>query len=733
MLVNITWLMAGGLQLLIAVVGVLLGVEGQTREGLKRLCRSVLKLLRDNGAAWTICYLKEAYILTVHFVAGNRARSCEGPVWVSLVSGLPKVIPGALRAHMRARNVFVTRLVLSILGLYRIIALDGKIKIETITGPFTGTLETLPRFMAYVPFFARAVGGSLASIRRPRLYLNTSAGPNGGPSILWSIFDARILHGDKPFYALFRHFVQTLYGRHWILVGIPVLAFLAKALGLGSSQGSTSRLCQKVEPAGKIRVFAIVDYWSQMILRPVSDAIFQILRTIKQDGTFNQEGAVQYMRDYLDSNGISKVYSFDLSAATDRVPAILYQVLMDAMGFKASQQWKTLLTFRPWGLERGKRGTIMYAVGQPMGAYSSWGMLALAHHALVQFSWYEVGGDGWFTGYVVLGDDIVIADDRVAAKYQLVMSDLGVEISLAKSVLSRNGTFEFAKRISTTDGEVTPIPWKMVLDAIQFPSSWPQAVNYMVKRGFTISPTGVMKSIAVILGVPWSNWLVRPVGKLPRTVRIAFLTLFLPGYCFWRDFDRFVSVHTMTVFEISEAVRLNKSLYSVDGWTVMGWLKHSLSPSIWKALSPASWIGNLVRVSRELDRLSPKVPTWVIVWFTPLAWWIVVRQFRLIRGAYKQAVKAVKYALVERMHGINRPWKDSLREYWVQTWMESFDPSALDTDAAFLSSVNQVARLEAGAFEVLSPAGRSRQRFRKEFSTIGRLVVRYQKRLPFTL
>lgn len=34
--------------------------------------------------------------------------------------------------------------------------------------------------------------------------------------------------------------------------------------------------------------------------------------------------------------------------------------------------------------------SIPYSVGQPMGALSSWAMLALVHHALIQFAFFRV-------------------------------------------------------------------------------------------------------------------------------------------------------------------------------------------------------------------------------------------------------------------------------------------------------------------------------------------------------
>jgi hypothetical protein len=50
-----------------------------------------------------------------------------------------------------------------------------------------------------------------------------------------------------------------------------------------------------------------------------------------------------------------------------------------------------------------------------------------------------------FKDYILLGDDIVIKNDKVASKYIKIMTRLGVDISLHKTHVSKD-TYEFAKR-----------------------------------------------------------------------------------------------------------------------------------------------------------------------------------------------------------------------------------------------------------------------------------------------
>jgi hypothetical protein len=71
-------------------------------------------------------------------------------------------------------------------------------------------------------------------------------------------------------------------------------------------------------------------------------------------------------------------------------------------------------------------------------------MLALTHHLLVRESALRAGIEN-FSDYALLGDDIVIRNDKVAQQYLNLMSLLGVSINLSKSVISKDFA-EFASR-----------------------------------------------------------------------------------------------------------------------------------------------------------------------------------------------------------------------------------------------------------------------------------------------
>jgi hypothetical protein len=97
-------------------------------------------------------------------------------------------------------------------------------------------------------------------------------------------------------------------------------------------------------------------------------------------------------------------------------------------------------------------------------------MLALTHHAIVQYAHHLIGGRGWTEAYEVLGDDIVIFYPPLASKYVELMSLYGVELNMSKSVISSGAkpVVEFAKRTSFKGHDVSPLSFKMFLNQDTF-------------------------------------------------------------------------------------------------------------------------------------------------------------------------------------------------------------------------------------------------------------------------
>jgi len=141
------------------------------------------------------------------------------------------------------------------------------------------------------------------------------------------------------------------------------------------------KLGLKHEAAGKVRVFAMVDAWTNWLLKPLHDMLFDHLKKIPQDGTFDQLAPIRRLQE----RGKTRFWCYDLSAATDRLPVDLQVRLLVPYLGPLAEVWKELLVGRDYVLNvHGQKQSLRYAVGQPMGALSSWAMLALTHHLIVQ-------------------------------------------------------------------------------------------------------------------------------------------------------------------------------------------------------------------------------------------------------------------------------------------------------------------------------------------------------------
>jgi len=205
------------------------------------------------------------------------------------------------------------------------------------------------------------------------------------------------------------------------------------------------------------------------------------------------------------AKGLNDLYSFDLSAATDRLPIDLQkQVLSLIYNQEIANAWNDILVGRPYAvslsdlrkyssdiifdestLVNGKYFKLKYSVGQPMGALSSWGVFSVTHHFILQYCARQAGHTTWFDDYALLGDDIVIGNKEVADIYYYTMTEvLGVEINKAKSIISTNGFAEFAKKFISPTVDYTPVGAKNIAQSLKTFAHFPSLLrDYISKSG----------------------------------------------------------------------------------------------------------------------------------------------------------------------------------------------------------------------------------------------------------
>lgn len=502
----------------------------------------LFSMYRKHGDTYTVKYLKACSLAISKSIGKEKLESLRVlepdlalPRLTS--SGLPKFIPSRDRRLIIGGSVPVIRFYMTLFSVYRVISIPGKLKLETIIQSPTVTLDSIKEVADQLINLINPSMFHVKSLyREGRLSWLETASPSHKVSWMGLFSDPKLLQSHKLDTVLIsilkllkKDNLVTLF-ECLLEMDLPHNHWLQRSKDVG-------KLSIKSEPAGKERVFAMVDSWTQVALKPIHDMLFGFLKSLPNDGTFDQHASEMRARSKAAIAGFSR--GFDLTAATDRLPLLLQVDILNKLVPELGTLWSQLLVNRDYLLDitnylkRDKFGnfptsflikdvsypiqvrptdggkdrywiSLRYATGQPMGALSSWAMLAITHHYLVQLAAMLAGliGKGqWYENYELLGDDIIIFDDAVGSKYLDLMSKIGVPINTSKSVLANNPVTEFAKVTSYYGHNVSPISWKMFMSQ-----------NHLMGRAniaFSLLSRGVINSRIN----PW----IENISKLSRT------------------------------------------------------------------------------------------------------------------------------------------------------------------------------------------------------------------------
>lgn len=345
-------------------------------------------------------------------------------------------------------NAAIIRYLLTLLTAFRGLRFKAVLDTSPITSPFAGRLPNVTGMTHRLLMKWLGVSNSECSFKT--FHMSTKSGPNG-QAILTSMTDIQSLPpnlicdikavGGSSLESIMDDIMKPVYGD-------LNLAQVFNAV-FGLSGHKYRKLSYFSDKEGKTRVIAILDYWSQTALIPLHNELNRVLRRIKQDGTYNQNSFHSVMRECE-----GPFYSFDLSNATDRMPVDLQKRLIGSIiGPERADAWKRILTSWPYPHRDIPGDGVIYHCGQPMGAYSSWPAMALTHHYIVKLAAFRRGFPD-FKQYVILGDDIVIANTTVAQEYKRLLSEMDMPISESKTHVSQH-MYEFAKRWIYHKEEVT--------------------------------------------------------------------------------------------------------------------------------------------------------------------------------------------------------------------------------------------------------------------------------------
>jgi hypothetical protein len=424
-------------------------------------------------------YLKDCYTVVMFNHAGSSFTKFKHHIGLDK-KGWPKIIPIALRNELNNRRTFLA--VTTLLGVFRIIPWWPEVDFNSITDPFNGTSRILDdsiirRGLRNVLKWANKKFNYKLKMQKPEVLNIQSSSPNEKFSLNSSVLDAVAFWYNRgkiipiikwnwalkayglaiwfsfilimcyPIYLIMKYhspyLMESVSGPDGSLLrdskGNPVYTISYDSDGYprkgSSKEPYLGKLSVVTDVAGKSRVIAIINYWIQISLKPLHDSILKLLAEIPTDGTYDQ------LKPVFDLPKGIKYSSFDLSSATDRLPIdVQCQVLSHLIGKDKSDLWREIISI-PLQTHSDYDHITRYSVGQPMGAYSSWAMLALTHHVLIG-SLYKENEEPL---YAVLGDDMCTTPDK-GSGYCSLMSFLGVSISLEKSLID-SYFIEFAKKL----------------------------------------------------------------------------------------------------------------------------------------------------------------------------------------------------------------------------------------------------------------------------------------------
>jgi hypothetical protein len=416
-----------------------------------RIVDKILTILKTRGKPEAIRYCKELRLNYLKFILSiNKDFKIENKLW------LPKILRPITNHILMSKSYPFIRLIFSSLYITRCLRLEGDISTDTIEkGPGYTRMPSSLRpeihlFLKDLGVNPRHFGKVPKSLRFKEFHMTSKSGPNG--HALWTsfkdimslsnlqLYSIKIIGGEK-LSSLISKFIQ-LYKQ------IP--SFFDSRCSRKEALVSR-RLTKIVDKEGKIREVAIGDYYSQAALLPLHNFLLKQLSKINQDCTQDQT-----KNFYSIETSIGNSYhSIDLTAFTDRFPIDINREIIDVwFGSEYAHCWKHLMVGDPFDY---KGRNVSYGTGNPMGLYSSWASTTLAHHFLMWLACKRVNLNWRRSRYMMLGDDIVIGNDRLSSSYKDILSEWDIDFNKTKTHTSDYG-FEFAKQIRLHDQNVSPFP-----------------------------------------------------------------------------------------------------------------------------------------------------------------------------------------------------------------------------------------------------------------------------------
>jgi hypothetical protein len=234
---------------------------------------------RRHGTTYVVKYLKASQLAVQRYLAGTPLQSFrelepELPLPRLSSRGLPTIILSRDLALIGNKGQAAIRFWLSLFSLYRIIEIPSKVKLSTITDPFNGSAEFLQNFIAGVPNGIVSLNNFVRTRTLPAggLLCILKGGPGSSKNSLTYISDVIRLSQQGLLDSILRY--AHLTGNSLLFQQLQYIISRNRRSRFDELVGylppyTVGKLALKLEPAGKVRVFAMVDAVTQSLLHPL--------------------------------------------------------------------------------------------------------------------------------------------------------------------------------------------------------------------------------------------------------------------------------------------------------------------------------------------------------------------------------------------------------------------------------------------------------------------------------
>nr|QUS52653.1 RNA-dependent RNA polymerase [Mute swan feces associated narna-like virus 3] len=412
-----------------------------------------------SGPEWTVARLKEIKLIFLHKLAKSDYKSDS---WIALKGGLPK---GPIR------------------NLFRISSRKGLSKVLTALNGYTAFVSMQATKRQKEKFFSSMTSSDKKGLNarlkivcfpstvnpacRPPTLVEYCQSKTRGPG-RFGRSAAETDHASMLWHTLTSDACRSLVFDHFALFNKVIPAEMVynvqpaphdniAAHTLGSISGIQ-------EPGFKLRAVANPDRTIQCVLEPLKRRLGDVLyRYVTNDCTFDQQKPLQVVQGWLRQG--DTVHSVDLSDATNLFPWPLQkQLLLDSLHGSYHEMIEIMdkCATGPWHTRiRGELEEVRFTRGQPLGLGPSFFTFALAHNNLLEGLCRK---HRLPRKYFILGDDIVIGNDRLHKLYRQVLDNYGCKVSESKTFSSKC-LAEFAGYTITPTVIAKGFKWRSVSDA----------------------------------------------------------------------------------------------------------------------------------------------------------------------------------------------------------------------------------------------------------------------------